>query len=343
MFGVFEAFEASTDIRGDYPLIEERIAVAEPDPFCKGYIYWPECSHADIYMLNYFPAEAWNPKDSTGKELLAKFCKDRYGKNADAMKSIWTEFLPLSATGNWQYYGDCFFFHTFTNGQFWGKTAAPWLERRDRYAGPIKVAPDVFRRLASLPLEEESAFLTRDVIDIARTTADRVMIYAATRLNLEIRQWMVDKKNPEELQKLLREIVPMLNSFRDLLGQHEDYSLLASLKRLGTIEKVSSRFEKTLLANAANGYCRSYVYEFFDNFYTPTIEEMVKGVSARIEKNDVSPWNPPKGYPEKQAAIYDQLYARSLTEMAPKMAKTPEQLRTVLLDLARKAEVITAK
>jgi hypothetical protein len=35
------------------------------DPFCRGYILWPENSHSDIFLLNFFTANSWKPGKTT--------------------------------------------------------------------------------------------------------------------------------------------------------------------------------------------------------------------------------------------------------------------------------------
>ncbi|MDD3587165.1 MAG: alpha-N-acetylglucosaminidase TIM-barrel domain-containing protein [Thermoguttaceae bacterium] len=343
IFGIFEAFESSTDIRGDYPLIEKRISVAEPDPYCKGYIFWPECSHADIFMLDYFPANAWDPKQVSTEGLLEKFCKVRYNANADAMQKIWSEFLPISYVGNWHHYGERFFFQFVLSHRIWDKTTKNpnfWVPVRERYQPVIARAPEVFKMLAELPYDEKDMFLRRDAIDVARTTANHVMSWAYVRLYDAVNEWIAGRVSDAELRKLVNSVIPMAEAFRDLLALHDDYSLYASLERLKTIAPVNSNFEKTLLGNAANGYCRSYVYEFFDNYYIPTIQVFVSLVNERLDKKDKSQWLRPKDFLERQNKVYDTLYTKKLADMAPKATRTSEDFRRCMKTLAERSALI---
>ena len=92
VFGIFEALNAAADIQANYDIIEERIAVAANDPFCKGYIFWPEMSHADILMLEYFPWNAWRPDQPNPIHALERLCRTRYPytqkKNGKHMENL---------------------------------------------------------------------------------------------------------------------------------------------------------------------------------------------------------------------------------------------------------------
>ncbi|MBR6553625.1 MAG: hypothetical protein IKT91_03355, partial [Clostridia bacterium] len=54
IFGIFHAYEPSNELRGDYPMLAERLEKAKNDPFCKGMVFWPECSHGDPFMTEFF-------------------------------------------------------------------------------------------------------------------------------------------------------------------------------------------------------------------------------------------------------------------------------------------------
>ena len=59
-YSMFLAYENALDIRANYPVIEERQKIVQNDPFCKGFILWPESSHTDTLALRYFTANAWS-------------------------------------------------------------------------------------------------------------------------------------------------------------------------------------------------------------------------------------------------------------------------------------------
>lgn len=47
IFGLFHAYEAESELRGDYDRTEERLKIAAEDPMCRGMVLWPELSHSD--------------------------------------------------------------------------------------------------------------------------------------------------------------------------------------------------------------------------------------------------------------------------------------------------------
>ena len=59
IFGIFSAYQANSEIRGFYDLTNERIKLAKADPMCKGAVLWPELSHGDSFMIEYFARNAW--------------------------------------------------------------------------------------------------------------------------------------------------------------------------------------------------------------------------------------------------------------------------------------------
>ena len=69
-FGAFLAYEQALDVRANYPLLENRLAVAENDPACKGFLFWPESSHTDVFALRWFSENAWRPGGKTADALL---------------------------------------------------------------------------------------------------------------------------------------------------------------------------------------------------------------------------------------------------------------------------------
>ena len=100
-YSVFLAYEKALDARANYPIIEERQKLVQDDPFCKGYILWPESSHTDTLLLRFFTANAWSDRPVPHEEVLDEFCASRYGANAELMKSAWKTALPASWLRDW--------------------------------------------------------------------------------------------------------------------------------------------------------------------------------------------------------------------------------------------------
>ncbi len=100
-YSMFLAYENALDIRANYPLIEERQKIVQNDPFCKGYILWPESSHTDALGLRFFTANAWSAKPVPHGDVLDEFCASRYGDYAERMKAAWKAAIPASYLRAW--------------------------------------------------------------------------------------------------------------------------------------------------------------------------------------------------------------------------------------------------
>ena len=61
IFGIFHAYEPQNYIHGDYDYIEKKLKIADTDPYCKGMTLWPELSHSDTLMLEYYTQNSWRP------------------------------------------------------------------------------------------------------------------------------------------------------------------------------------------------------------------------------------------------------------------------------------------
>jgi hypothetical protein len=78
----------------------------------------------------------------------------------------------------------------------------------------------------------------------------------------------------------------------------------------------------TLKGNAENGYCRTYIYELFDDYYLPQLALYTRWVSQRVASGDTaSPLKPAQELPMQQ--ITEAFYAKPLAQMAPQEGKDP--------------------
>ena len=100
-YSIFLAFESALDIRANYPLIEERQKIVQNDTKCVGYIFWPEASHTDTLLLEYLTENAWSKDAVDHLKVLDGFCAGRYGAQAEAMKAIWKDVIPMSYLLDW--------------------------------------------------------------------------------------------------------------------------------------------------------------------------------------------------------------------------------------------------
>jgi hypothetical protein len=327
VFGVFEAYEPSSDIRIDYDLIGKRTAFVAEDSFCKGYIYWPEVSHTDILFLDYFPKNAWKPNEYQPDQSMERICKARYGQYAGVMLENWKRFLPYHEITNkslrfWDYF--------VPNRVFEDKNWHEFQTNRKRVMGS---APELLRSLAALPFHDNQPFLKRDVIDLARTTVNNLAALPLAHTNIALKSWREGVASKEEVQSAMQETIRFFELFRDLLSLHEDYSMNVTLERLKTINEVNPCFEKTLIANGVNGYCYSYIYEFFDGFYIPVLHSYA-GLLNRIFDTEGERKNlEAKLLNEQFIKRQNEMHQHFLKDFIPPQA-TPERYQKTLLSLA---------
>ena len=146
-------------------------------------------------------------------------------------------------------------------------------------------AADVLRRLSKIPCEDE--LTRRDFYDIARTVISRMINGAIIKAELLFTQGA----STDELERVMTKAEKLLEVLTELLGTHEDYSLLATLRRMQSVTETNPNFEQTLKNNAECGYCRAYIYENAEYLYLPEMKMLFDGVKragavgADIDKN----------------------------------------------------------
>ena len=310
-FSMFLAYENALDARANYPLIEARQKVAQDDPFCKGYILWPESSHTDTLGLRFFTANAWAAKPVPYSDVLDEFCASRYGANAERMKAAWKAALPAS------------WLLGFDAG------AAPGTIKK--WSGPVKEAEAVFGMLADAPWEDE--FVRRDAIDIARMVLDRVIALRTMELCRDIAAWrkggMTASVQQQDIVARAEKIAALCDKMADLLALHTDYSIWESYQRLDAVEKIQNpEFSKTLFENASCPYCRSHQYELARHWYTPHVRKMAERLAKAVAAGD------------RKAAFSDgaeeerlALKAKPLESLKPTLPRTAENFRKVLREV----------
>ena len=336
-FGIFHAYEWENDLRGNYDLIRERLPVAAADPLCRGFVYWPETSHSDSLILEFFTKNAWRPDALTPEALLPAFCRDRYQAAAEPMLAAWQAALPLIKL------------HAELPPDF--RNLASFAQRevtprraetlRAQGAGPalqMKAAPALCRTLSELPFGTGSAFVDRDAIDLARTVAGRLFSYALARYVTAQSEWAQGQAEAAAVKAAGGRCTEVLRALRDLLALHDDYSMNVSMAKLQAVHAVNPAFEQALKGNAENGYCRSYIYELFDHYYLPQLSLYTQWVDGRVASGDVkSPLKPAPPLPMQN--VVDAFYAKPLAEMAAKTPPTRQAYRAVLERLALLAAV----
>lgn len=269
IFGIFGGIEKQNDIRGNLPLMNERLSLAKNDAMCRGMVFWPEFSHGNPLNLYYLAANAWEAEVIPLDTLLESFCEARYEKkNAGAMLAIWKKMLPIARLMTWagptdeSMIGDDLYEDIRERAPFKAEEGkkyeiilAPFMETK-------AAAIQILSMLTEIPLDDEKT--RRDAFDVARTVIGRFINAAILRAEISFA-----KKDAEGVEKASQIAVSLIQALGLLLGGHEDYSLLASLERLRTETEVNPNFERTLKNNAEHEYNRAHIYENAVYLYLP--------------------------------------------------------------------------
>ena len=186
--------------------------------------------------------------------------------------------------------------------------------RKDRAA--TQGVPDLLAKLQALPVFGGDARVDRDAVDLARTTAGRLFSLVFKRYVVTQGDWLQGKADAATVKAAGAQCVTVLTALRDLLALHDDFSMNASMDKLQAIHPVNPCFEQALKGNAENGYCRSYIYELFNDYYLKQLALYVAWVDERVAGGDTaSPMKSAKPLPMQ--AVTDAFYAKPLREMAP--------------------------
>ncbi len=328
-YSMFLAYENALDARANYPLIEARQKVVQNDPFCKGYILWPESSHTDALALRYFTANAWSDKPIPHGDVLDEFCTSRYGANAELMKKAWKAALPASWLRGW---GSNY--ARYMVGLGFDAGAAPGTIKK--WSGPVKEAEAVFGLLVHAPWDDE--FVRRDAIDIARMVLDRVIALRTMELCRDIAAWRTGKCKVESVKckngdgnlvAQAKKILALNEKMADLLALHSDYSLWETYQRIDAIEKIRNpEFSKTLFENASCPYCRSHQYELARHWYAPHVRKMTERLAKAVAAGDrMAAFS--EGAEKERLA----LKAKPLESLKPTLPRTAENFRKVLREV----------
>lgn len=272
IFGIFHGYCSNTDIRGNYDLTEERLKIAAYDNFCKGMIFWPEVSHTDTFMTEYFTQNAWSPLRISLNDRIRQYCKDRYLDNDKAMQKIWNSFMPIVMLMSWS------MDETIYNTKEWFLYPTSMLDaiasKKDCVIGfdckkaelLIDNACLILNGLTEMITNINDRFLCRDAFDIARTVIGRYVHFALVKVCVSFLNCR--KKQLHEFEQVATALFKQLWL---LLGEHNDYSIYTSFKRLSEESTVNTVFEETLKDNSSCGYNRTYAYETMKELSYPEL------------------------------------------------------------------------
>lgn len=332
-FGIFHGYEWENELRGYYDNIKERMPTAINDPMCIGFVFWPEMSHSDPLMLEFFTHNSWNPNKLTPEEILPAFCKDRYGKDADTMLEGWLESLPVIKLADElpAKYKEIW---AFAKKPVNEETVRGFRENDEKISTIIKRTPQILRTLSKLPYGNGNEFIDRDAIDLARTIAGRQFTAELYRYAIAQADYRTGKCKISDVKKAEKRTEAVLKALRDILSLHDDYSMNASMRQIESVyQPVNPAFEQALKGNSENDYCRSYISEYFDYYYLPQFKHYAKEVNAQIKSKSTIFPNPDK---MNMQYIVDAFYYKPLNEMEPlnSLPRTNKNYRSVLEKLA---------
>lgn len=341
IFGIFHAYEPNSEIRGNYKAIADRLPIAAKDPMCKGMVFWPENSHSDTLMLEYFAANAWDPaeKNRNLASFLPRFCAKRYlPEQAQEMLRLWQEALPLINARYWCAAGMQngifrFLDFYFIPAKFLLQTSP--LNTDDPGAGDVPGgllndykahywykklhpavlnAPAFLRKIAEFTPEKEHTLLRRDLHDLVRMAGARCLDFTFCKLGLLLADWRAGKAVQQEIKDMFDILLQMEEIYTRLLAANSENSLFASLQDLQRKHETNPDFEPTLKGNAENGYCRTFITELFSEVYIPELKLCRDLWQDAINRNDRAPEFPEDPRFEE---IRDRFYAIPLAEQGP--------------------------
>ena len=335
VFGMLMALERGCDIRLDYDTVTMRQRVIRDDPFCVGYILWPETSHSDPFAWRYFTSNCWRLSDASVPEILAGFCRDRYGRAAAAFESVWRRVLPISMLANWR---SVYSIDVTTASGLRGR----WndAEALDRFVFPpcLRRAPGIFRDIAQLPRHD--AFAARDAIDLARTVGDRLIIASGSEMAKRCRHLGENGCKVEDIERYAAAYVAAGEAMARVLALHGDYSLVESLDRLSTIHPVPNPdFEHVLFENAANSYCRSHQAEFAAHWYVDEMRDITADILAAVRRGAVEKL--PQSKRDREVEML--ALPHPIRSQALDLPRTDDSYRKAMSDFADAADVLTAR
>lgn len=299
IFGIFHAYEPQNYIHGDYEYINKKLEVANNDIFCKGMAFWPELSHSDILMLEYFKENAWKPRNRTINEIAKDMCDNRYAENAPAMLKIWESFIntmkvpakyipenvPQALSTICDILSAPKIFKFNTERPYSDMNELGTYEDLDSdYISDMK---NTLSLIYDLPEEiYDLPFIRRDTVDIMKTIVLKKLQCVYYKLGYSLERWFGGKDEKTQIKKTLEYGERMLDLFGDVLSLHEDNSMFYSFLDLKKNREINPHFESALKDNALSWYCRQGIFEAVNGVYKKEFEIFKNWVIERLDSND---------------------------------------------------------
>lgn len=289
IFGIFQAYCNNSGPLGKYDVIEKRLKIANDDDKCQGMVFWPELSHGDTFMTEYFANNAWAPLEKDYESHVKQYCTDRYAQFAESLLPVCEKFVSFVPLINWENHQAEMFFKPLN--------VIKWIEEGDaRTTGTEYATPDTMKALEPdaeyilstlAELNTDDELVLRDIYDIARAVIGRYIHVGVHEAGLMVYRWKGGGEKPHGALKLMDKSIELARVLTEVLGQHNDYSLLHSYQKLFDEAPVNSCFERTLKENATCAYNRTYVYEHLKYLYIPEMEIVRTWIAHSIEKDSI--------------------------------------------------------
>lgn len=347
IFGLFHAYEAESELRGDYDRTEERLKIAAEDPMCKGMVLWPELSHSDPLVLEYLCTNAWHPLEQSVEQMTACYSYGRYGVFGERMNRCWQSFLPFLklsgwggytavnkpnerfATDNyWVTHSDIFtkpvYFVIGSDSQ--QKPVLEYYEKAVKKAKQqIESLSEVLNSLAAINAETEDKFIRRDTIDIARTVCGRFLNYLLAKAFFRFGM----PAETEEIRIVYQRLTALLS---ELLRHTKDFSVYETLLQLRETAPVNPDFERTLKENILNNYCRQYAVELIDSVFQKEGEAVFDWLQKPYEQAELR---------RISADICREFMQTPLSDMQKKAENSlPEVLRRIVTEIEKAQKIL---
>ncbi|MBO7148266.1 MAG: hypothetical protein J6V93_00250 [Clostridia bacterium] len=350
IFGIFHAYENESTLRGAYERIEERLGSVKDDPMCKGLIIWPELSHSDTLMLEYFCENSWNPCGMPIERIAERMACRRYKAHAGEMNGLWQKALPLIKSLDWG--GHCT--RPESDPEFDKYNSTEWIrrsiwqkmvelpdtifnERRrrrclntemPRYIEQMPLCVDILKTAACISEAAlENELVHRDVIDIVRTVVENILdrIVAKVIITAE-KNLPVDIRYKDLYMAIIRK-------YADFLEHSPDHSMYKTLCELKRECPVPDYFDRTLKNNFLDGYCRQASYEAVKYLYIGESENALKCfMLPEDERKSVSSV-------KMSTKLLEKFMDTPLEEMKP--SDKPEKgLKEIIYDIAELASKV---
>ena len=315
IFGLFHGYQPQSHVHGDYEYIDKKLKIADDDEFCKGMAFWPELSHSDTFMLDYFTESAWKPQYKSLEDRADRFCEKRYGDDAETLKSIWQAFLPVFKLPS-RNHMSCFF-TIMTHGELknimdkndekHAEKVELWTKNVAEYKKFLPAMKETLEKIAALPKELfEKDFVCRDMVDLVRTIMVKKLHYdfmeAALKYNAA-----EDKKSTLPVWE---NCLVQLELYADILAMNEEYSIYHTVEGLKKVTQYNPHFNDAIKDNIINWYCRSSVYEAVTEIYIPEVKVYINEMMNR--KGDAMP-----DFEEAKAKIFADFKEKSLESTKP--------------------------